>query len=48
MTGTALLNAAGGAAVAWPAVPGGDVVGTGLLNASGAVAVSGEGVMIFV
>ena len=44
MAGTALLGAAGVAAVAWPAGPGGDVAGIALVDASGAVAVSREAI----
>ena len=40
MTGTALLDVAGGAAVAWPAGPGGDVAGIALLDAAGGAAVA--------
>ena len=38
------LDATGGAAVVWPAEPGGGVAGIALVDASGAVAVSGEAI----
>ena len=44
MTGTAILDAAGGAAVAWPAGPGGGMTGIALVDAIDAVAVSGEAI----